>query len=62
MSPEFKDFLKGLLNKVPQERLGWPDLLNHPFIQENDEEKMLRKKRLERYNIWAGIELANAAD
>jgi len=36
MSADFKDFLKGLLNKVPADRLGWPDLLNHPFIQETD--------------------------
>jgi fused-like protein len=36
MTPEFKSFLKGLLNKSPSERLGWPDLLNHPFIRETD--------------------------
>lgn len=36
MSPEFKSFLKGLLNKTPSERLGWPDLLNHPFIVESE--------------------------
>lgn len=56
MSPEFKSFLKGLLNKSPNERLGWPDLLNHPFIRETDQEKSERKKRLERYNLWAGLE------
>jgi len=56
MSPEFKSFLKGLLNKSPNERLGWPDLLNHPFIRETDLERSDRKKRLERYNIWAGLE------
>jgi fused-like protein len=36
MSVEFKSFLKGLLNKVPSERLGWPDLLNHTFIRETE--------------------------
>jgi fused-like protein len=33
MSNEFKGFLKGLLNKNPDDRLGWPELLNHPFIR-----------------------------
>ncbi|KAM3144599.1 hypothetical protein pb186bvf_003206 [Paramecium bursaria] len=56
MSPEFKSFLKGLLNKVPQDRLQWPDLLNHQFIQETDQEKCDRKRRLEQYNEWAGLE------
>ena len=32
MSPVFKDFLQGLLQKKPSERLQWPDLLNHPFL------------------------------
>lgn len=75
MSPDFKSFLKGLLNKKPnvshpspsprrqqcrraaahdaiaipgvQERLSWPDLLNHPFVRETEQEKELRKVRLE---------------
>lgn len=33
ISPEFKSFLKGLLNKKPNERLGWPQLLDHPFVR-----------------------------
>lgn len=32
MSPSFKSFLQGLLQKNPKLRLGWPDLLHHPFI------------------------------
>nr|KAG5700609.1 hypothetical protein BaRGS_015405 [Batillaria attramentaria] len=32
MSPVFKDFLQGLLNKNPRQRLSWPDLLHHPFV------------------------------
>ncbi len=36
MSPDFKSFLKGLLNKIPSERLSWPELLEHPFILETD--------------------------
>eukprot|EP00438_Fugacium_kawagutii_P013314 Skav206494 [mRNA] locus=scaffold1128:161834:163927:+ [translate_table: standard] len=30
----FSSFLKGLLQKDPARRLGWPDLLHHPFVQE----------------------------
>lgn len=32
MSHDFKSFLQGLLQKNPKERLGWPDLLYHPFV------------------------------
>jgi fused-like protein len=52
MGPEFKSFLKGLLNKAPSERLAWPDLLNHPFIKESDQEKNERIKREEKYKRW----------
>ncbi|XP_061944813.1 serine/threonine-protein kinase TIO isoform X2 [Populus nigra] len=38
MSLNFKSFLKGLLNKVPQNRLSWPMLLDHPFVKETSEE------------------------
>ncbi|KAL6532105.1 hypothetical protein OROGR_014075 [Orobanche gracilis] len=34
MSSSFKSFLQGLLNKVPQNRLTWPALLEHPFVKE----------------------------
>ena len=59
MSVEFKSFLKGLLNKAPAERLTWPDLLNHPFIKETEQEKLERKKRLDKYNQWIGLEQKN---
>ncbi|KAK4758063.1 hypothetical protein SAY87_019364 [Trapa incisa] len=38
MSANFKSFLKGLLNKTPQNRLSWPALLEHPFVRENSDE------------------------
>ncbi|KAG5558214.1 hypothetical protein RHGRI_008218 [Rhododendron griersonianum] len=38
MSPNFKSFLRGLLNKEPQNRLTWPSLLQHPFVKETLEE------------------------
>ena len=53
MSVDFKSFLQGLLNKTPSERLSWPDLLNHPFVKETEEEKKERKLRTELYNKWA---------
>ncbi|KAK6192112.1 hypothetical protein SNE40_003650 [Patella caerulea] len=34
MSPAFKSFLQGLLNKNPKQRLAWPQLLHHPFVAE----------------------------
>uniref|UniRef100_A0A0D3CFZ0 non-specific serine/threonine protein kinase n=1 Tax=Brassica oleracea var. oleracea TaxID=109376 RepID=A0A0D3CFZ0_BRAOL len=43
MSPYFKSFLKGLLNKVSQSRLTWPALLEHPFIKESLEEVEARE-------------------
>ena len=56
MSPEFKSFLQGLLNKTPSEWLSWPDLLHHPFIKETDQEKKDRKVRTDLYNKWAAWE------
>ncbi|PQQ19058.1 hypothetical protein Pyn_16975 [Prunus yedoensis var. nudiflora] len=45
MSPSFKSFLKGLLNKVPQNRLTWPALLEHPFVKETSHELEAREMR-----------------
>jgi fused-like protein len=56
MSPEFKSFLQGLLNKTPSERLSWPELLQHPFVSETDQEKKDRKIRHEFYTNWAANE------
>jgi hypothetical protein len=44
ISPEFKSFLKGLLNKKPADRLGWPELLEHPFVRETSDERVLRER------------------
>lgn len=33
ITPEFKNFLSGLLAKSASSRLNWPELLNHPFVQ-----------------------------
>jgi hypothetical protein len=44
--PAHRSFLKGLLNKRPADRLGWPDLLEHPFVRETQEERLKREKAL----------------
>ncbi|KAJ7980526.1 Protein kinase family protein [Quillaja saponaria] len=45
MSPQFKSFLKGLLNKAPESRLTWPALLEHPFVKETSDELEARETR-----------------
>ncbi|KAK1265829.1 Serine/threonine-protein kinase TIO [Acorus gramineus] len=45
MTENFKSFLQGLLNKVPQNRLTWPALLEHPFVKESIEELEAREMR-----------------
>ncbi|KAH7676527.1 Non-specific serine/threonine protein kinase protein [Dioscorea alata] len=45
MSPNFRSFLKGLLNKVPQSRLSWPALLEHPFVKESSDDVEARETR-----------------
>ncbi|KAI5396906.1 hypothetical protein KIW84_062943 [Lathyrus oleraceus] len=45
MTPNFKSFLKGLLNKAPESRLTWPALLEHPFVKETNNEIEARVER-----------------
>ncbi|KAL7596205.1 hypothetical protein Lser_V15G31096 [Lactuca serriola] len=45
MSSNFKNFLKGLLNKDPHYRLTWPRLLDHPFVAETFEDVEARELR-----------------
>lgn len=33
ISPDFKNFLEGLLEKAPDKRLAWPHLAEHPFVK-----------------------------
>ena len=54
ISGDFLSFLKGLLNKRPQDRLSWPYLLEHPFVKETEEEKKKREIRTNKYLQWAG--------
>jgi serine/threonine protein kinase len=46
MSPDFKSFLKGLLNKTPNQRLTWPHLLEHPFVRDTVAERSARVSSL----------------
>ncbi|KAF8056751.1 hypothetical protein HT031_006249 [Scenedesmus sp. PABB004] len=46
ISGDFKSFLKGLLNKKPADRLGWPELLDHPFVRETAGERLVRERAL----------------
>ncbi|KAJ4831260.1 hypothetical protein Tsubulata_044914 [Turnera subulata] len=43
ISSNFKSFLKGLLKKVPQNRLSWPALLEHPFVKETSDDLETRE-------------------
>lgn len=56
MSPDFKSFLQGLLNKAPAERLAWPNLLNHPFVKETEEDINQRKRIANILNKWNPVE------
>ncbi|KAJ9447904.1 Serine/threonine-protein kinase TIO [Diplonema papillatum] len=47
ISPRFRSFLKGLLNKHPGSRLDWPHILTHDFIQETEADRQLSKQRAE---------------
>ena len=38
--------VQGLLNKKPENRLDWPDILSHPFVKESEEERLGREQRL----------------
>ncbi|KAJ4959545.1 hypothetical protein NE237_026656 [Protea cynaroides] len=55
ISPNFKNFLKGLLNKVPQNRLTWPALLEHPFVRETSDEIEAGVRELHAATTAAGV-------
>lgn len=38
--------MQGLLNKRPEKRLDWPHLLDHPFVKESEEERLMREERI----------------
>ena len=40
MSASFKSFLQGLLQKDPRRRLKWPQLLDHTFVRESEQDRL----------------------
>ena len=45
ISPSFRSFLKGLLNKHPASRLDWPHLLEHEFVRAVEEDAVMSTQR-----------------
>ncbi|KAL1527882.1 hypothetical protein AB1Y20_009258 [Prymnesium parvum] len=43
MSVAFKSFLKGLLTKDPKRRMGWPELMRHPFISASSNRRLTQR-------------------
>lgn len=60
---------QGLLNKRPIDRLGWPGLLEHPFVRESSQERLQREAALadaaanaQESRAWKGEKNAMAGD
>ena len=49
ISREFKSFLQGLLQKEPRKRLTWPNLLDHPFVKETEQDREALRLEKNRY-------------
>ncbi len=45
---------QGLLNKRPSDRLTWPTLLDHPFVRETSNERLVREQHLAQAAAAAG--------
>ncbi|PRP76426.1 hypothetical protein PROFUN_12038 [Planoprotostelium fungivorum] len=45
ISDHFRTFLRGLLNKDPAQRMGWPHLAEHPFVSETEAERLERQTK-----------------
>ncbi|XP_031134165.1 serine/threonine-protein kinase ULK4 isoform X2 [Sander lucioperca] len=60
-SEDFQNLLKGLLNKNPDKRMDWPELLDHPFWtqvlmeEEGEEEEEDEKRDLEEKISCEGV-------
>jgi fused-like protein len=50
--------VQGLLNKKPEHRLDWPQLLDHPFVKESEAERLEREQRICKSAIRAEASLA----
>ena len=54
MSPPFKSFLQGLLQKDPNRRLTWPALSHHPFVVETEDDRNRFKAAREQELLFGG--------
>jgi hypothetical protein len=50
--------LQGLLNKKPEHRLDWPQLLDQAFVKESEAERLEREQRICKSAIRAEASLA----
>ncbi|CAM9097090.1 unnamed protein product [Chrysoparadoxa australica] len=55
ISEEFQSFLRGLLRKDPKKRLGWPDLLKHPFVRETAADRARLQQEDAHYTSRGGV-------
>lgn len=55
ISPELRSFLQGLLRKDPRQRLSWPDLLEHPFVRETEEDRLRHRREDAHYSLGGGV-------
>ena len=60
VSERFESFLSGLLQKDPRKRLTWPQLLEHPLVQDSEEDKARRVALREGDRSMVGKKKANA--
>lgn len=55
ISPDLRSFLQGLLRKDPRQRLSWPDLLQHPFVRETEEDRLRHRREDAHYTLGGGV-------
>ena len=54
VSERFESFLSGLLRKDPRRRLAWPELLEHPLVQDTDEDRQKQEEETRFYEGCGG--------
>ncbi|KAH8053047.1 hypothetical protein JL722_9712 [Aureococcus anophagefferens] len=54
VSEQFESFLSGLLQKDPRKRLAWPQLLEHPLVQDTAEDEARAARDLAFYGDCGG--------
>ena len=54
VSERFESFLSGLLRKDPRRRLAWPELLEHPLVQDTDADRLKEAEEMKFYEGCGG--------